>query len=63
MRSLTVGLIALALWGLDAAPVSAQKGKVRDEAVRYGWTEDLSAAMKEAKRTGKPVIVILRCIP
>jgi len=63
MRSLTVGLIALALSGLYPAPVSAQKGKFRDDAERYGWTEDLPAAMKEAKRTGKPVIVILRCIP
>lgn len=63
MRSLTFGLIALALSGLDAAPVSAQKGKFRDDAVRYGWTEDLPAAMKEAKRTGKPVVVVLRCIP
>lgn len=63
MRSLTFGLIALALSGLDATPVSAQKRKFRDDAVRYGWTEDLPAAMKEAKQTGKPVVVILRCIP
>jgi hypothetical protein len=63
MRSLTVGLIALAICGLDAAPASAQKGKFRDDAERYGWTEDLPAALKEAKRTNKPVIVILRCIP
>ena len=63
MRLLTVGLIALALSGLSPASVSAQKGKFRDDAERYGWTEDLPAAMKEAKRTGKPVIVILRCIP
>ncbi len=63
MRSLTVGLIALALSGLYPATASAQKGKFRDDAERFGWTEDLPAAMKEAKRTGKPVIVILRCIP
>ena len=63
MRSLTFCLIALAFGGLEQASVAAQKGKFRDEAVRYGWTEDLPAAMKEAKRTGKPVIVILRCIP
>jgi hypothetical protein len=63
MRSLTFGLIALALSGLYPAAVSAQKGKFRDDAEKYGWTEDLPAAMKEAKRTGKPVVVILRCIP
>lgn len=63
MRSLTVGLIALTLSGLYPTSVSAQKGKFRDDAERYGWTDDLPAAMKEAKRTGKPVIVILRCIP
>ncbi|MBL8795260.1 MAG: hypothetical protein JNM56_15245 [Planctomycetia bacterium] len=63
MRSLIFGLIVLALSGLYMAPVSAQKGKLRDDAERYGWTEDLPTAMKEAKRTGKPVVVILRCIP
>ena len=63
MRSLTFGLIALALSGVYPASVSAQKGKFRDDAGRYGCTEDFPAAMKEAKRTGKPVVVILRCIP
>lgn len=63
MRPLTVGLIALALCGQHPASVSAQKGKFHDGAERYGWTGDLPAAMKEAKRTGKPVVVILRCIP
>jgi hypothetical protein len=63
MRSLTFCLIALGLSGLYPASVSAQKGKARDDAERYGWTEDLPAALKEAKRTGKPVVVVLRCIP
>lgn len=63
MRPLTVGLIAFALCGQYPASVSAQKGKFRDGAEWYGWTEDLPAAMKEAKRTDKPVVVILRCIP
>ena len=63
MRTLTVGLIALLLGGLSASPALAQKGRVRDDAAKYGWTDDLPAAMKEAKRTGKPVVVVLRCIP
>lgn len=63
MRLLTVGLIAFTLSVLYPASASAQKRKFRDDAERNGWTEDLPAAMKEAKRTGKPVVVILRCIP
>jgi hypothetical protein len=63
MRTLSVGLIALALTALSTSPALAQKGRVRDDAARYGWTDDLPAAMKEAKRTGKPVVVVLRCIP
>ena len=63
MRTLTVALIALLLGGLSASPAFAQKGRVRDDAEKYGWTDDLPAAMKEAKRTNKPVVVILRCIP
>lgn len=64
MRTLTVGLIALALGAMSASPAFAQKGgRVRDDAAKYGWSDDLPAAMKEAKRTGKPVVVVLRCIP
>ena len=63
MRTLTVGFIALLLGGLSVSPAFAQRGRVRDDAARYGWTDDLPAALKEAKRTGKPVVVVLRCIP
>jgi hypothetical protein len=63
MRTLSVGLIALTLGAMSASPAFAQKGRGRDDAARYGWSDDLPAAMKEAKRTGKPVVVVLRCIP
>ena len=63
MRTQTVGLIALLFAGLSVTPALAQRGRVRDDAARYGWSDDLPAAMKEAKRTGKPVVVVLRCIP
>jgi hypothetical protein len=41
----------------------AQKGKSRDDAARYGWQDSLTGAMKEAKRVGKPVMVVFRCVP
>ena len=55
---------------MSMAPVGAQ---TRDEMVRKDladlkddpvWTyNDLDAGVAEAKRTGKPLFVVLRCIP
>jgi hypothetical protein len=42
-----------------AAPVFAQKGNPK----ATGWHTDYAAARAEAKRTGKPLFVVLRCEP
>ena len=46
-------LVALVI----AAPAFGQKGKAT------GWHTDYAAARAEAKRTGKPLFVVLRCEP
>lgn len=63
MRTYFLGILCLAAIALVPSTGLAQKGKVRDEAARYGWQESLSGALKEAKRTGKPVMVVFRCVP
>ena len=41
---------------LMAAPSSAQVSKNRS-----GWLNDFSTAKAEAKKTGKPILVVFRC--
>ena len=33
------------------------------DAKKYGWRTDYAAANAEAKRTGKPMLVVFRCEP
>ena len=63
MRTSFLGILCLAATALVPSTGLAQKGKVRDEAARYGWQDSLPGAMKEAKRVGKPVMVVFRCVP
>ena len=63
MRTFVLGILCLAATALVPSTGLAQKGKVRDEAARYGWQESLPGAMKESKRVGKPVMVVFRCVP
>lgn len=35
----------------------------RETAARYGWLTDYSKAKAEARKTGKPMMVVLRCVP
>ena len=42
-----------------ATPAFAQKGALK----ATGWHTDYAAARAEAKRTGKPLFVVLRCEP
>jgi hypothetical protein len=61
-RSCLVGaLVAIALVP-SMAP--AQGGRRGDpEPGRYGWLATLEAGKAEARRTGKPIMVALRCVP
>ena len=54
-------LTGLALVLLGAADAHAQIRKV--EPAKFGWYTDYSAAKAEAKRTGKPMMLVFRCEP
>jgi hypothetical protein len=63
MRTLTFALLSLALAG-----PSGDKEKLRDalgdNALVGSWIyDDLEAGYSEAKRAGKPLMVVLRCVP
>jgi hypothetical protein len=48
-------LVALAQVGGAAEP--------KIEPAKYGWHTDYAAARAEAKRTGKPILLVFRCEP
>jgi hypothetical protein len=50
---------------LAGSPLRAQFGVPRggEEAARYGWLPTLEAGTAEARQSGKPLLVVLRCVP
>jgi len=38
-------------------------GGDRGDAARYGWLSDFTQAKELARKTGKPLLVVLRCVP
>lgn len=75
MNRLLLRVIVLSVIVLSVliAPVNAQEKKTRDQKVREDlkkvteegfWIyNDLPKAFEQAKSTGKPIVVVLRCIP
>src|SRR4051812_42601295 len=69
IRAGAVLALALVLAGPALAPAqNPREKKVRDDKVKveadgYWIYNDFAKAVAEAKRTGKPIVVVLRCIP
>lgn len=65
MNSRSAIFLALGFLALSDAGVSAQPGGPRrgDPALRYGWLFSLEEGKAEARRSGKPLMVVLRCVP
>jgi hypothetical protein len=63
MRSSLV-ILALAGIALTDTEALAQRGRRGDQdAVRNGWVMGLSEGKRLARSTGKPLMVVLRCVP
>ena len=52
---------ALGCMALAHVPVMAQRGG--EQAGKYGWLFSLSEGKALARKTGKPLMVVLRCVP
>ena len=66
MHSRFITLLAVGCLVLAEAPVEAQPGGHGGEngdAARHGWRFDLDAGKAEARKSGKPLMVVLRCVP
>jgi hypothetical protein len=44
-----------------AGPALAQRES--EQPAKYGWLSSLEAGKSEARRTGKPLMVAIRCVP
>lgn len=58
-------LLLAGAWAAAADPAKdAVRAKLKDTAPRGDWVyDDLDAGFAEAKATGKPLLVVLRCVP
>jgi hypothetical protein len=59
---LTLGILAVVGTSVMAQPGRPQRGGPQ-EAARYGWLSSFADGKAEARRTGKPLMVVLRCFP
>jgi hypothetical protein len=64
MRRFVVALLTLAGVALAEAPALAQRGRGSEQAAaRNGWLFSLEAGKRQARETGKPLMVVIRCVP
>jgi hypothetical protein len=56
-----LALAGIALSSSSALAQRALRGNL--DAVRNGWVFSLSEGKRQADRTGKPLMVVLRCVP
>jgi hypothetical protein len=67
MKSRSFALLAIGLVLTIQAPVQAQRrGRGRGDDVQagqYGWLSSLDAGMTKARTSGKPLMVVIRCVP
>lgn len=65
MQSRWFAAVVLGCSVLLTTPAEAQKGGRRGEgdALRYGWLFSLEQGKAQARETGKPLMVVIRCVP
>jgi hypothetical protein len=66
MRTVVISSLALTILGLYAGCAEAQRGRggaSPQEAVRQGWLSDYGQARDRARQTGKPIMLVFRCVP
>lgn len=59
----TVFVLALGAITLIDSPLLAQKKVGEFEAVQNGWLFSLSQGKAAAEKSGKPLMVVMRCVP
>ena len=63
-RRLALLVICVCWLALLKAPAQGQRdGGLQREARRHGWEFNYRAAQRQARETGKPLMVVVRCVP
>lgn len=64
MKKLMIGLVGLACI-LPRVELALAQGREqsRFDAVENGWVFDYRKAQRRARQTGKPMMIVLRCVP
>ena len=63
MRGPVVAVLALAGVVFGDASAWVQRGRGDPRGSRYGWLSSLEAGKAQARSSGKPLMVVLRCVP
>jgi hypothetical protein len=56
-------LLTLGVCALTNTPTPAQPRRGDHEAAQYGWIFNLEAGKAQARMSGKPLMVVVRCVP
>jgi hypothetical protein len=62
MNSRLVASLALGFVALTAASLPAQR-RGEEQPARHGWLFSLAEGKAQARKSGKPLMVVLRCVP
>jgi len=60
---LAPSLLAVGLLAAAAAAQGDRFGQDRREAEKHGWVFNYDAAKQQARKSGRPLMVVLRCVP
>jgi hypothetical protein len=67
MKSRYLLLVALGALACGDSSLRAQKGGPKGfgdpQAAKYGWLSTLEEGKAQARQNGKPLMVVLRCVP
>jgi hypothetical protein len=58
---LAIGFVSLTSGPLLAQPGGPRRGE--QDAVRNGWVFSLEEGKAQARKSGKPLMVVVRCVP
>ncbi len=65
MQCTAFAVMAISVAGLVVAPADAQPrgGRFGPNAFANGWLGSLEQGKAQARKTGKPLMVVIRCVP
>ncbi len=61
--SLAVVAIGLAGWAGGTAVAQGKGGRGGPNAAAFGWLASLEQGKAQARATGRPLMVVIRCVP